>query len=572
MAPGDSFVLDMLAVERLRLTAVDGDITGFIGVVRIESDTSNGGFGLAPTSTAGQWYIVVDDPELVGDLIDYTVVVSVNDQSCTEDRTVITITVTDALNPKFDEDPYEGDVPENAPANYPVIQVSAKNKDGNSEGIVYHIQTGSNQGLRYFQIDSRTGLITVKAGADIDAESVAEFALFVEATDTRLEPHRTGDTTVSIVVVDVNDRCPTFEISYYVGSMSLEDNFVQETDTDRLVLTALDKDITGFSGYAAIEIDSTGGGFALATTADPNKWNIRVANASRIVLGIHSLMVSVTDNTAIIPCGLDLSNVTIAVIDTDDMVPKFDQDTYESNVTESAMPGVHVIQVSATNKDGNSVGIVYRIKTGSNGGTKYFQIDPNTGEITVRDGGIDAELVLEFILFVEATDTRLEPQRSGIATVVITVRDINDQCPSFTVDMHRGLLEQGLTYVLSATSRLTVRAIDGDRTFNGTITIDSDSSGGFFELVQIPEANTDNIREWYLITTNLAIDVANYSIEVSVKDDWSLAIPPCLVDRTSIRVTVHLGYELPPSFEDDTYYGSVPEGANPGTFIVKVCP
>ncbi len=57
------------------------------------------------------------------------------------------------------------------------------------------------------------------------------------------------------------------------------------------------------------------------------------------------------------------------------------------------------------------MGIVYRIKSGSNQGTQFFQIDSITGEITVKAEGIDAELVEEFVLFVEATDTRLEPQR-----------------------------------------------------------------------------------------------------------------------------------------------------------------
>ena len=70
-----------------------------------------------------------------------------------------------------------------------------------------------------------------------------------------------------------------------------------------------------------------------------------------------------------------------------------------------------LLQVEANNTDGTSEGIVYRIQTGSNNALDYFRIDINTGDIYVIDGNIDAEIVNEFTLFVEATDTRLEPQR-----------------------------------------------------------------------------------------------------------------------------------------------------------------
>ncbi|XP_072050360.1 cadherin EGF LAG seven-pass G-type receptor 2-like [Amphiura filiformis] len=572
MSPGDSFVLDLLGTDRLRLIAVDGDISGFIGVPRIESDTSNGGFSLVPTSTAGQWYIQVINPALV-DLGDYTVVVSViddrGDQPCNEDRTDVFITVTDDFIPKFDKDFYDGKVPENSPPNYLIIQVTAKNRDGNSDGIVYRIQTGSNNYQDFFEIDPNTGNITVKAGADIDAELVGEFILIVDATDTTLEPPRTGSTTVSIIVGDINDQCPTFLISYYGGSMSIEDNYVQQTDgTDRLVLTAVDADSSGFTGTAGVDIDSTGGGFELVQAADPNKWNVRVADASRIVLGIHSLMVYVTDDTAVITCPRDLSNVTIAV--TDDMVPVFDQDPYEATVPESSLPDFFIIQVSAKNKDGTSEGIVYRVKSGSYQGTRFFKIDPITGDITVRDGGIDAELVLEFVLFVEATDTRLSPQRSGITTVVITVGDINDQCPSFTEDMYTGTLEQGTSYVLGADGRFILRAEDGDQIYNGTINIESDSSGGKFQFLPASEDSMDNTMEWYMVTTDTSIDVDVYSIQVSVRDDNAFVIPPCAVETTDITVSVFPAHDIAPSFESDLYTGSVPEGAAVGTFIVQV--
>ena len=67
--------------------------------------------------------------------------------------------------------------------------------------------------------------------------------------------------------------------------------------------------------------------------------------------------------------------------------------------------------MSAENKDGNTDGLVYRIVSGSNQGSVFFKIDPQSGEISVAAEGIDRETVAEFTLFVEVVDTRLEPQR-----------------------------------------------------------------------------------------------------------------------------------------------------------------
>ncbi len=46
------------------------------------------------------------------------------DSPCNEDQTNVTITVTDALIPKFDQDMYNATIPERALPNYPVVKVS----------------------------------------------------------------------------------------------------------------------------------------------------------------------------------------------------------------------------------------------------------------------------------------------------------------------------------------------------------------------------------------------------------------------------------------------------------------
>ncbi len=63
-------------------------------------------------------------------------------------------------------------------------------------------------------------------------------------------------------------------------------------------------------------------------------------------------------------------------------------------------------QVTATNKDGDSDGIVYRILSGTDDWLGKFAID-SSGEITVSDT-LDAEVTMMYTLFVEAQDTRTQ--------------------------------------------------------------------------------------------------------------------------------------------------------------------
>ncbi len=67
--------------------------------------------------------------------------------------------------------------------------MSATNSAGTSEGIVYRIKSGTNDGETKFRIDEQTGNITVSS-TDIDYETNTIFTLVVEAQDRRSDPTR----------------------------------------------------------------------------------------------------------------------------------------------------------------------------------------------------------------------------------------------------------------------------------------------------------------------------------------------------------------------------------------------
>ena len=70
---------------------------------------------------------------------------------------------------------------------------------------------------------------------------------------------------------------------------------------------------------------------------------------------------------------------------------------------------MYSIQVQAENSDGTSIGIEYLLRSVSNGGDNYFSVDGITGDVKVISPNIDAELVTEYTLFVEAQDVRGSP-------------------------------------------------------------------------------------------------------------------------------------------------------------------
>ena len=66
-----------------------------------------------------------------------------------------------------------------------------------------------------------------------------------------------------------------------------------------------------------------------------------------------------------------------------------------------------IVQVEATDKDGNSVDIVYNLLSARDDGMDKFRINSESGEITLKDT-VNADVVFEYTLFVEAQDRRTD--------------------------------------------------------------------------------------------------------------------------------------------------------------------
>ena len=121
------------------------------------------------------------------------------------------------------------------------------------------------------------------------------------------------------------------------------------------------------------------------------------------------------------------TNIHVAITDTNDHSPKFNQSTYEFWITENVPNGTNVGFVSATDKDSYPFATFqYTLSQ-----TDAFVIDSITGHLTTSKQ-LDRELNPVYFLNVYATNTEGSTPLRGEAVVIIKLRDQNDNWPTIT--------------------------------------------------------------------------------------------------------------------------------------------
>ncbi|XP_069312741.1 cadherin-1 isoform X4 [Eulemur rufifrons] len=132
----------------------------------------------------------------------------------------------------------------------------------------------------------------------------------------------------------------------------------------------------------------------------------------------------------------DPMEIVITVTDQNDNRPEFTQAVFEGSVTEGALPGTSVMQVTATDADDDvntyNAAIAYTIldQEPKLPHRNMFTINRDTGVISVVTAGLDRETFPRYTLVVQAADLQGDGL-STTATAVITVTDINDNPPIF---------------------------------------------------------------------------------------------------------------------------------------------
>ncbi|KAF3842337.1 hypothetical protein F7725_024288 [Dissostichus mawsoni] len=352
-------------------------------------------------------------------------------------------------------------------------QCAATDGDAGTFGIVrYYFSDEPDQ----FSVDDETGWVILRAA--LDYELMRRFTLTILARDGGGE-ETTG--RIRVNVLDVNDNAPLFQKEAYVGSLRENEQAVQPvarvraTDDDSPPNNFLTYTITSASAFLSYFSIVMVEGYAVISVTRPLDYE-------QVPKGMVYLTVMAKDggNPAL------NSTVPVTVEDENDNPPEFSKPSYIVKIPENIIAGATVLLVNATDLDASrefgQASLIYSLE-----GSSQFRLNSRSGEITTT-ALLDRELKSEYILIVRAVDGGVGPQqKTGIATVNITILDINDNVPMWSEDpYHTNVVEMSPIN----TDVISVLAVDPDNGLNGTVRYSISPENPFYTI----SSSTGKIR------------------------------------------------------------------------------
>ncbi|KAJ8014000.1 hypothetical protein DPEC_G00035680 [Dallia pectoralis] len=304
------------------------------------------------------------------------------------------------------------------------ILLNLQATDRENDPITYQILSGDVQ--QVFNLSKTIGLLLL--GKPLDRETNDQYRLIVTASDGN--PGGTSTTTVFIVVTDVNDNDPKFDLTIPRNLTVLEEKAnvfvgqVRATDPD-----------AGANGQVRYRIVNHPELF----TVYENGSIFTAVPLDREFQSQYELVVEASDG-AVDPRRTTLT-LSVHVTDVDDNSPEFSEKTYLVNVPENSPVGTVVLRLHAVDADLFS-NVTYRIK--SEEASKLFSVNLITGELSVLQA-LDFESLANmgmgetYTFQVEAVD-QLGTMPPGQATVTVRITDMNDFSPVFSQALYKGLV------------------------------------------------------------------------------------------------------------------------------------
>eukprot|EP00035_Acanthoeca_spectabilis_P006219 m.122020 g.122020 ORF g.122020 m.122020 type:complete len:4758 (-) comp13405_c0_seq2:212-14485(-) len=479
----------------------------------------------------------------------YTLTVTATDTgvSAQTNTTVFTVVVGDANDnvPQWIGEPYAVSVSEDVSVGTDIFSslVASDADIGVNSNLSYSIIAGNSHG--HFSVNSHSGVITVVSG--LNRENISSYTLSIRVIDGGAVPLH-NDTTLVILVTDVNDNSPIFNQSSYTTVLA-EDTVIGTRVGVAVSTNDADLDRNGELESFVISAGNTDQKFAIdhqtgvITLID----ELDYENTTTYTLTIRA-----SDNGTV-PLYSDVT-YTVNVTDVNDNDPVFDQSTYFADIGENAAPRSIVgLPVHATDRDSGSNGVVsYSLEAGD--GSSQFDVNVTSGQITVS-GSLDREITSVYSLTVRATDGGT-PTRTATAVFTVTVTDVNDNFPQFLQPQYTASVSEDVSVGTSV--GVAVVASDSDLGENGTVSyrITSGNDSGNFAM------NTTS----GVITVAAHLDREHtpaYTLTVVATDGGN---PPKL-NSTSFTITLLDVNDNFPQWNASAYSGSVFENATVGSSI-----
>ncbi|EDO46418.1 predicted protein, partial [Nematostella vectensis] len=375
--------------------------------------------------------------------------------------TIVEIIITDENDnpPIFEEKVYNISVLESAASGMELLKVSAVDRDfGVNARVSYYISEGNINGA--FEVNREFG--TIRLAGTLDRENVDHYKLTLTAKDGKYS----GEATVNVYVLDINDNNPKFEKSHY--RVNVSEN--RPAGTLVVKLRASDPDL-GESGKFLYDISGQGlmivgdvndnkprfpdepyighvmenlkaGASVMTMSAvdidDPDVGNNAVMTDTGVIRtrrmldrekrSSYDIVVAATDGGD--PPQEGKVKVKVIVDDANDQHPQFTKRVFAAKISESAALGSTVATVSATDRDeGVNAKLKYSLEYEAKE-ERPFRIDETTGEIILALT-LDYETKRNYRLKVKVRDSGVPLSFSDTASLTVEVLDANDRAPRF---------------------------------------------------------------------------------------------------------------------------------------------
>ncbi|KAG4067292.1 hypothetical protein HA402_000283 [Bradysia odoriphaga] len=341
------------------------------------------------------------------DLTRYQLIIRAEDSGGLASSATVNIKVTDIndKNPEFDESslPYVFSIDEGKADAFVGTVHATDADDGVNAEITYSIPVDIP-----FKIDGRSGEIRTKT--QLDYETQTEYKFVVTAKDGAPDA-RLGTASVTVHVKDIPDEVPMFTESTIETSLP-------ENVPDYLLATvrAHDPDTVKEITYTLkrgpgdlFKVDAKTGQVKTIRGLDFEKEKQ------------HELIIGTLENKGN-EVG-DYIKIVVEVEDRNDIPPVFVSVPEPVTVSDDQPIGAFVGSMRAVDGDGSSPGNVVRYEmVGRGKSLKYFQVDPDSGDVRIRDE-LRKEEDTEYQVDIRAYDLG-EPQLSSVATLPVFVRHL----------------------------------------------------------------------------------------------------------------------------------------------------
>lgn len=323
--------------------------------------------------------------------------------------------------PVFAKDELEVRLSEGTKIGTKVISVKATDADEGENGkVAYALMNDKDT----FAVDATSGDITLIR--DLDFEINRRFELRVRAQDHGRR-RQESTVTVTVVIVDLNDNAPHFNINPLVARVK-EDAKLGHTVTFAI---ASDKDDPNSpNGRLSYQLISPN---LLPFAIDKNTGRITlVKKLDRELVDHYKFQVKATDGGGL----SDIVDIVVNLIDVNDSPPKFSQSSYSVKVAEDSRPGSVVFKIAK-----NEVlvdldladQIELEIDERSDSGVFFVQSDGQGGGNVILGNYLDYSDHKTYALTLIATD--LVGHRTR-AILNIHVQDKNSHAPVFDKDVY----------------------------------------------------------------------------------------------------------------------------------------